>query len=169
MSVFFAGCASSWKVTGTKYKKPYYYFQPPSRWMIIKKGSSAMLSKHGPGLEKIVIFRHRITDTLQFTSLKTYPQMLPHELAEVLLSRIIAAPQVVDVCLLKEELAEVDFRQAIKLTVDYQVNAIGFRDIIYALIDKFYIYELRYSATRRHYFEENVETFETLVKSFRLR
>lgn len=169
LSVIFAGCASSWKVTGTKYKKPYYYFQPPPRWMIINDGSSAMLSKHGPGLEKILIFRHKITDSLQFTRLRIYPEMLPHELAEALLSRMIAAPQIINVCLLREEPAEVDSRQAIRLTVDYQINAIGFREIIYAFIDKFFVYELKYCAARQHYFEENIDTFESLVKSFRLR
>ena len=95
--------------------------------------------------------------------------MLPHELAEALLSRIIAAPQVVNVCLLREEPAEVDSRQAIKLTVDYQINAIGFREIIYAFFDKFFVYELRYCAARKHFFEESIDTFESLVKSFRLR
>lgn len=60
-------------------------------------------------------------------------------------------------------------REAIKLTVDYQINAIGFREIIYAFFDKFFVYELRYCAARKHFFEESIDTFESLVKSFRLR
>lgn len=169
LSLLFAGCASSWKITDTKYKKPYYYFEPPPRWMIINDGSTALLSKHGPSLEKILIIRHRITDSLEIIKLKLYPEMLPHELGEVLLSRIIAAPQVTNVCLLKEEVTEVDSRQAVKLTVGYRINAIEFSEIIYAFIDRFFFYELRYCAARRYYYEENLNAFETLVKSFRLR
>lgn len=95
--------------------------------------------------------------------------MLPHELGEVLLSRVIAAPQVTDVLLLKEEVTNVDYRQAVKLTVSYRINAIEFNEIIYAFIDRVFLYELRYCAVKRYYYEENLNTFETLVKGFKLR
>ncbi|HEX3018748.1 MAG TPA: hypothetical protein VHP36_00530 [Chitinispirillaceae bacterium] len=169
LSLLFAGCSSSWKMTGAKYKKPSYYFEPPPRWMISRDGPTALLSKHGPSLEKILILRQRTTDTLNHTKLKLYPEMLPHELGEVLLSRVIAAPQVTDVLLLKEEVTNVDYRQAVKLTVSYRINAIEFNEIIYAFIDRVFLYELRYCAVKRYYYEENLNTFETLVKGFKLR
>jgi len=59
-----------------------------------------------------------------------------------------------------QKLTETDYRQAIKITVYYQINEVGYREDIY---------ELRYSDVRRYYYEENFNTFETLVKSFRLR
>ncbi len=169
LPVIFAGCASGWKITGTKFKKPHYFFTPPPNWMIMYEGTSTILSKHGPSLEKILIFRNKITDQLPFTSLQIYPEMLPHELGEVILSRIIAAPQVSNVCLMEESVTEIDSRQAVRLTIEYQINAIGFTDLIYAFIDGLFLYELRYTAAKRYYYAESINTFETLVKSFRLK
>jgi hypothetical protein len=35
-----------------------------------------------------------------------------------------------------------------KITVDYQINAVGYREVIYAFKVKYFIYELRYSDVR---------------------
>lgn len=169
LPIMFAGCASGWKITGTKFKNPHYLFTPPPNWMMIYEGTSTILSKHGPSLERILIFRNKVTDQLPFTNLQIYPEMLPHELGEVILSRIIAAPQVSNVCLLEESVSEIDSIQAVRLTIEYQIDAIGFTDLIYAFTDGLFLYELRYTAAKRHYYGESISIFETLVKSFRLR
>lgn len=167
--IFFSGCASGWKLTSTRFKNSKYFFAPPPRWMITEEGSSAILSCHGPSLDKILIICHKVSDPFPFTNLRANPEMLPHELGEIIISRIIAAPQVSNVMLLDESISQVDNRPSVKLAVDYRINGIQFTDLIYAFIDGLFLYELRYTAAKRHYYQQNLNIFETVVKSFKVR
>jgi hypothetical protein len=95
--------------------------------------------------------------------------MLPNELGEVVVARAIAAPGVSNVFLESMCPAYVDGISGVKCTFDYQINDLKFTDIVYSCIDGFYLYEIRYSAASRNYYEESIDAFESVVKSFRLR
>ncbi|HEX2958309.1 MAG TPA: hypothetical protein VHO70_15855 [Chitinispirillaceae bacterium] len=170
--VFFpliSGCSSSWKVTRETCKNRYYSFTPPPKWMLFKQGLSVLLSCHGTTLERISITRRDIITPLPNTLLKVTPEMLPHELGEVIVSRAMATPGVSNVVLRELCPAVVDGVPGVKCTFDYQINDLKFTDIVYSIVDILYLFEIRFSATRRYYYDESIDAFESIVKSFRLR
>jgi hypothetical protein len=167
--VSFTGCSSGWKITKPQYKNRDYGIETPPNWMITREGASTILSRHGPSLDRILIFRHKINEMFLYTTLKVYSEMLPHELGEVVLSRMVANSNLSCVKLIKESLAKINGKDAVKLIIDYQVNDIAFTDIVYSFVEELFLFEIRYTAVRRHYYEESYEVFEEVVRSFRMR
>ncbi len=167
--VLFSGCASSWKITRETSKNRYYSFTPPHKWMVLKQGSSILLSCHGTTLDRISIIRKEIIESFPNTLLKITPGMLPHEHGEVVIARAIATPGVSNVFPDEIRPATVDGISGVKCIFNYQINDLKFTDIVYSFVDGFYLYELRFSATSRYYYDESADAFESVVKSFRLR
>lgn len=166
---FLSGCSSSWKITKETCKNRYYTFNPPQRWMIQKKDAVTLLSSHGTTINRILLLRRSILEPLPYTQLQIKPDMHPHELTEIIYSRAVAAPGVSNVTLREIAPALIDTRPGVKCVLDYQINEILFTDIVYGFINDFFLYELRLSCTRRHYFNESLDQFESVVRSFRLR
>ncbi|HLV30034.1 MAG TPA: hypothetical protein VKY57_00555 [Chitinispirillaceae bacterium] len=167
--LFFAGCASNWQVTQQSHTNAKYSIQTPSQWMIIHEGTTTILSRHGPILESIRILSHSLQDTLPHTRLRVYPDMMPHEIGEALFYTMIANQQNSHVAVEEMSVQKVDGRNAVKVKINYMVNDIPCCDLVYAFIQEPYLYQLRYSATRRYYYEKGVDEFEQVVKSFRLK
>jgi hypothetical protein len=137
--------------------------------MQFNQGSSVLLSCHGTTLDRISIIRQDIIGPFSNTLLKITPEMLPNELGEVVVARAIAAPGVSNVFLESMCPAYVDGISGVKCTFDYQINDLKFTDIVYSIIDNMYLYEIRFSATKRYYYNESVDAFESVVKSFRIQ
>jgi hypothetical protein len=166
---FLSNCSSTWKITKENCKNSNYSFIPPQRWMVYKEGPSTLLSCHGTTIDRILITKRGITTPLPYTQLTISPGILPHELGELLFFRAVATPGVSNVILRKIKPTTIDGRSGIKCRFDYQINDITYTDIVYGLIDAFFLYELRFSATKTFYFDESIEEFESVVNSFRLR
>ncbi len=173
ISVFFfsclSGCSSSWKITKETCRNRYYTFNAPQRWMVQKKDAATLLSSYGTTINRILLVRRSILEPQPNTLLHIDPDMHPHELAEILYSRAVATPGVSNVTLKEAAPALIDTRSGVKCVLDYQINEILFTDVVYGFIDDYFIYEIRLSCNRRHYFDESLEHFESVVHSFRLR
>lgn len=164
-----SGCASSWKITREISKNRYFSFTPPPKWMQFKQGSSVLLSCHGTTLDRISIIRRDINEPFPNTLLQVSPRMLPHELGEVIIARAIATPGVSNVFLESIGPAYVDGIPGVKCTFDYQINDLKFTEVVYSIIDYMYLYEIRFSAAKRYYYNESMDAFESVVKSFRIQ
>jgi len=136
---------------------------------MLKQGSSLLISRHGPALEHIIILQHNLNSPLPLTSLSLISDMQPHELAEMILYRMIAAPGISNIMLLEESIETVSGKISVKVVVDYSINENARRDIVYAFISNGFLYELRYSALKRYYFQDNIQAFQTVIRSFRLK
>lgn len=150
-------------------KSRYYSFTPPQKWMVFKQGTSVLLSCHGTTLDRISIVRKDIIEPLPNTLLKITPGMLPHEHGEVVIARAIATPGVSNVFPVEICPATVDAISGVKCSFNYQINDLKFTDIVYSFIDGLYLYELRFSATSRYYYDESIDAFDSVVKSFRIK
>jgi hypothetical protein len=164
-----SGCASSWKITRETSKSRYFSFTPPPKWMQFNQGSSVLLSCHGTTLDRISIIRRDITEPFPNTLLQVSPGMLPHELGEVIVARAIATPGVSNVFLQSMSPTYVDGISGVKCTFDYQINDLKFTEVVYSIIDYINIYEIRFCAAKRYYYNESLDVFESLVKSFRIQ
>jgi hypothetical protein len=164
-----AGCAPRWSLTNGRCRTAAYQLQPPAKWMVIRKGATTVLSRHGLNLEAIVIERRKAGEPFYGTSLTCDPSMLPHEIGELILMRKTALSGVLDVALKEESVALIDGRKAVRVVLEYLQEGIPFTDVVYAFIDidGFY-YELRYFAVTRHYFAENLDEFERMVAGFKV-
>jgi hypothetical protein len=165
-----SGCAPRWSLSSGRCRTAAYQLQPPAKWMIIKKGTTTVLSRHGPNLEAMVIERRKAGEPFYGTTLTCDPSMLPHEIGELILMRKTALSGVLDVALKEESVAMIDGRKAVRVVVEYLQEGIPFTDVVYAFVDVdgFY-YELRYFAVTRHYFAEYLDDFERMVAGFRVR
>ncbi len=163
------GCAPQWTMTKGFYRTGAYQMQPPAKWMTIRKDATTVISRHGPGLEAIVIERRKVGKPFCGTSLTCAVSMLPHEIGRLVLLRKTAIPDVLDVKLQEESVASVDGRKAVKVVFEYLQAGIPCTDVVYAFIDGNYYYELRYFAVARHYFAESLDEFERMVGEFKVR
>ncbi len=167
--IVITGCAPSWKLTKADFRTLDYTIKTPMRWMIIHKGSATLISNHGPALESILIRCHDIGDKIPSTTLMVLPNMLPHEIGELIISQQRAGPAVTDVEVTKESIAKVDNKKAVRVVFDYREDGIIFTDIVYGVLDGQKFYELRYCAAKRHYFNESLDVFELMVEHFKIR
>jgi hypothetical protein len=166
---FLSGCSSSWKITRETSKNRYYTFVPPQHWMLLKKEASTLLSCHGTTIDRILLLRRSIMEPLPNTQLQIKPEMLPHELGGLIYSRAVATPGVSNVILREIAPAIIDSKPGVRCVLDYRINEILFTDVVYGFIYEFFLYELRLSSTKRYYLDENLDHFESVVRSFRLR
>jgi len=95
--------------------------------------------------------------------------MLPQEIAEVLIDHHQSDPdhpfdQVED-----NSPATVAGKTGYRLQLVYRTKAgLRYRYLSYGFLSGDRLYQLNYSAPIRYYFDKDRETFETVVKSFRL-
>ena len=163
------GCAPTWKMTKSTLKSSGYTSIAPFEWMIVQKGAVTVLSRHGTEIERIIIIRDPIGEAFPHTTYTTRPDMLPHELGELIYLRKRAIPGVFNVVVTRQSIEEVDGNPAIRVEMNYRSKGIPSTDIVYGFLESKFFYELRYSALQTHYFHESLDEFEDVVKHFKLR
>ena len=165
----FGGCAPAWKITKTTLKNSAYTSVAPFEWMIVQKGATTVISRHGTEIERIVIIRDPIGEEFPHTTYTTKADMLPHELGELIYLRKCAIPGVFDVVVTSQSIEEVDGNPAVRVEMNYRTGGIPSTDIVYGFLNSKFFYELRYSALQTHYFHESLDKFEEVVKHFKIR
>lgn len=170
-AVFIAisGCAAVWQPTHGRLEKPGWSMQIPAGWMRLTTPSYDMFSKDGPYLQYILVQDRPLSQGFQFTRRTVEADMLPHEMARVIIDNLQADPQVRDFTLLANGPAMVGGRPGFKLIYTYQDRqGVDMQTVYYGTVHAAHFFNLRYTAVQRHYFPADQDTFEQVAQSLHL-
>lgn len=188
--LFATGCAA-WVPTGGLYTSKSHNFSAefPQGWMRLNSqwlpidqkimidslltfpdGDSYLcITRDGIPLQNIIINRRSVDDEFKHTKRKLSKDMLPQEAAEVILDNISSDQTVLNLKVLENKPAEINGFPGFRLVFMYK-NEDGLRSksIFYGFLKGEWFYSIGYNSAARHYFEKDLETFEKVLKSFKV-
>lgn len=163
------GCAGPWSAVPDRLAGQGWSMCPPKGWMLLSTPESQMLSKDGPYLEYIFVQSQPLEHAFRYTRQKLNSGMLPHEAAGVIADNMRSDPQVRQFRLLASNPALIDGYPAFRLDYRYlDQHDVAINAIYYGVVLPDRFFNLRYTATRRHYFDRELPAFNQLVGSLRL-
>jgi len=164
------GCAP-WVKVGGLYKSPPHNFsvELPNGWMRLNTGDRLYITRDGVLLQNIIIERLNIEKPLEHTKKKFSKDMLPQEVAEVVLDNISSDQTVLNFEVKENIPARISGFPGFKVVFTYKnKDGLWLKSILYGFIGDEWFYGIRYTAARRYYFDKDLRTFEKVFESFRL-
>lgn len=169
MVLLLAGCATVWQPVQGRLETATWSIQVPDGWVRLTTPGYEMLSKDGPYLQYILIQETPIDKGFRYTRRVVTQDMLPHEMAGVVMDNLRADPQIMDLVLAENAPAMIGGQPGFKLVYSYQDRqGVAMRTIYYGTTNGARFFNLRYTATERHYFAVDRDAFEQVAKSLHL-
>ncbi|RNC67317.1 MAG: hypothetical protein ED859_15340 [Desulfuromonadales bacterium] len=143
----------------------------PQGWMRQNTGKHILMTKDGVLLQVILIKRMDLTQEKQFqyTKKRVTGEMLPQEVAEVILDDFQSDTDNRNLQVEENVPATIGGNQGFKVRFSHGTElGLHYRKLCYGFLKDGWLYELLYSAPRRHYFDRDMDDFEKVVRSFRL-
>jgi len=162
-------CAGPWQPIRGNLTTPQWSIASPEGWMHLSMPESEMLSKNGPYLEYILVQSRPLAKRFRFTKQVLDPGMLSHEAAQLIIDNLVSDPRFRDFQLLASEPAVAANRAGFKLTYTFIDNyGVAMKTIYYGVLLQDRFFNIRYTAAQRHYFEQELQTFKTVLSSLQL-
>jgi hypothetical protein len=168
---FLWGCAT-WVAVGGKYTMSSQNFevQLPTGWRKYEVVKDALLiTQDGLALQQIRISRMQIDKELNHTKKKFSKEMLPPEVAEVVIDNFRSNPNIINQKIIENDPAQIGGYSGYKFVFSYQTKkGLTKKGINYGFISGNWFYEIIYEAAERYYFEKDISAIENVKDSFRL-
>ncbi len=162
------GCAP-WIRTGGPYSSNDFSVELPEGWMRFNTGEYLLLTRDGILLQNIHIKRMGIDDEFKHTKKKLTKDMLPYEVAEVIIDNIASDPSVLNFALEENVPTTISSLSGFKLVFTYKnKDGLRLKSIYYGCISGEWFLSIIYTAASRYYFDKDFETFKKVFESFRL-
>ena len=172
--LFIAGCSGPWLKVGGPFtsESQNYMVDLPNAWMRFNNEKNLLITRDGIGLQRIFIFAIDITkkgQQFKYTKKRVTKEMLPQEVAEVLIDNYQSNPDEPFEKVEDNSPATLAGKPGYRLQIVYRTKAgLRYRLLGYGLISSDRLYQITYIAPVRYYFDKDSGTFETVVRSFRL-
>jgi len=141
----------------------------PEGWMRLNTPKYVLVTRDGVLLQNIVIRRWQCDEKLQHTKKEFRKDMLPQEVAEVLLDDTSSDPAVLNFALIENLPAEAKAFLGSRIVFTFKnKDGLQMKSVCYAFMQGNWVYSIRYTAPVRHYFDKDIETFEKMVQTFKL-
>lgn len=172
LAVLATGCAVWARIDEPLVDGPAKAFQLelPVGW--IRAGFATdrvLVTRDGTGVQFIEAMQ--LTHKQAFSDLKeqTRADMLPTELAELIIAQVKSRPGVSDLEVVSNAPATVAETTGFRLHVQMKNSqGLTYERVVYGFVDAAGFYRLTYQAPSLHYFKRDLSLFERAVKSFRL-
>ncbi len=164
------GCAA-WTQVGGLYKSDSlnYSVDLPQGWMRWGQSDHLLISRDGLLLQNIQIIRHNVKDSLNHTKKKLAKDMLPQEVAEVILDNVASNPEATDVRVIENGPLTISGIPGFRAVYTYKnKDGLKCKSVCCGMLAEEWFYGMTYNAAERYYFDKDVETFEKVVQSFKL-
>lgn len=169
LTLLLTACAGPWETVPKQLSAPRWSITSPDGWMHLSMPESEMLSKNGPYLEYILIQSRPLTQGFRFTEQKLNPDMLPHEAARLITDNMRLDPLIRQFQLLDSQPVRVGGHPGFKLIYRYRDRFdVEIKSIYYGVILPDQFFNLRYTATKRYYFDQELPAFNKVVDSLGL-
>ena len=168
-------CASSspqWVPARGSFTPPSgsYTIDLPEGWMRLAGSEATLASRDGIFLQRIDARTHKIGVSLGSTQKVLIPGMAPREVADTVRDAINSSGGVQGMKVLESVAVDLDGRPGFRLVFAYtDRDGLKMKSVVYGAVAGDSLYELSYRAPGRHYFDRDLETFEQVRSSFRIR
>ena len=166
------GCVSAWTPVSGLYDMGAENFAVtlPEGWRRYNQvANKVIITRQGLRLQRIAIFRTPIDKKLPFTHKMILPDMLPQEVAEVVIDNLKSNPNISNGVVLENDPVLISGLAGFKFVYAFRTkDGLDKKGVFYGLLQGDQLYKLVYEAPQRYYFDRDLQTFETTVASFRL-
>jgi len=174
LPLLLTGCATTWvKVddAGKHYQDEYYSVTLPIGWLRLDSNDSLTLSKDGILLQYISIQHRPHEKAFEKIEKNSSSTMLPSELAELTIAEFKATQDegLPSLEILHNRPVELAGHTGFGIHLRYKTDA-GLRVdmLLRGVVDESGFYLVKYSAPTLHYFERNLQTYNSLTESLKL-
>lgn len=130
------------------------------------------ITKDGFQLQAIHIMKFNINKTeFKFTKKILKKNMLPSEAAEVVIDNMASNPEILNLEVKDNKPAKISGHTGFRLYLSYRdknLDRVKMKRVFYGLVIDEWFYYISYTAPARYYFDKDLNTFEKIVKSFRI-
>jgi len=170
--LFIIGCIPTppWSKVGGQYfdDSQNFYVELPNGWKKSNRVNYLLVTRDGALLQNIIITSLEIDKGLEYTKKKLKKDMLPQEVAEVIIDDLTSNPNVLNLVVIENTPAKISGHQGFKLLFTFRNReGVKYKSVYYGFIAGGKFYGIRYTAAERYYFDKDIETFEKIVKSFK--
>jgi len=171
LALVLGGCAP-WAMVGGNFENPAQNFKAefPNGWRKFNLAKDdVLITKDGLSLQFIRISRSPIEKELQHTEKKFTKEMLPQEVAEIVIQNFRSNSNIMNQQILTNNPAEIGGYPGFKIVVVFQTKAgLTKQSIIYGFLSGDSYYEILYEAAKRYYFTKDESDFEKVKDTFKL-
>ncbi len=141
----------------------------PFEGLLLEDSDALLLTRDGLLLQCIRIERISVEKELPHTKQKFTPEMPPHDAAELELDNARSDPNAFNFDVLERAPASVGGKSGFRLVYTWKTkDGLRFKRLHYGVVDGKWVYRLTYQAPTRHYFDQDLTTFEQIRESFKL-
>ncbi len=128
-----------------------------------------LITRDGTGVQFIRIGKRAHEKAFPKIKKGTTADMLPTEVAELLIAEIKSEEAMSGLTVLTNEPADIAQKTGFRLHLQMKnQSGLRYEAVVYGFVDKSGFYELTFRAPTLHYFERDLPAFEQAVHSFRL-
>ena len=142
----------------------------PEGWKKLKSSKYLIMTREGAFSQYILVQQRHIDKPFRHTDRKLNKDMLPEKAAEVILNEINSDSRVLSLQIMEQVPAKVNQYEAFRIVFTYKnQDGTKYKTIYYGLLQGNWFYNLRYSAGETKYSGEDIEIFNRVVASFKIK
>jgi hypothetical protein len=144
----------------------------PQGWMrwTQDQRDDLVVTRDGALLQYILVERLRVDEPLRYTKKRLAKGMMPQEAAEVMLDNFSSSKDISGLEIKDNRPITISGKPGFWAVVTYKTKDDLKLKVVYCgVIAGEWFYGIRYSAPQRHYFDKDLKTFETVLRSFKLQ
>ncbi len=146
-----------------------YKVSVPAGWMRLNQHRHLVMSKNGPLLDLIQFRVLNIKKPLPYTKKMLYKDMMAQELSEILIDDYTSSPENLDLQVISNKPSDISSMKGIRVEFTSKTKeGLKKKTVFYGLLSGEFLYCVEYSAAHTHYFDEEIGTFEGMIKSLRI-
>jgi hypothetical protein len=175
LPLFFAvclisGCASAaYERSLEDLPKADFSVDIPSGWWKPQHVNRYLITKEGPFLQYVLIQQRPIDRPFKKTQKKLRKGMLPLESAKIVIDEIAADRNILNFNILENTPATIDGHAGFKILFSYRdKKGSEYKTLYYGFISGNSLFNLRYNAAARHYYDKDLADFMRILHSFKL-
>jgi hypothetical protein len=150
-------------------EKKSFSIHCPLGWMFLYQDQeNTVLSKDGPKIQVIGLKKSPYKDAFKHIKKDISDELLTTELMELFLADMHSANPDINLTIIQKSPAIIDGKDGFKIQLEYTGTLdVIYDEMLYGFIDNGYYYRIYYFAPKLYYFERDLPTFESIVKSFK--
>lgn len=141
----------------------------PEGWRKLNSSEHLMITREGAFSQYILVQQRRVDKPFKHTEKKLNKYMLPQQAAEVIMDEISSDSRVLHFHLSEYVRTRVNQYNGFRIVYTYkEKGGLNFLTVYYGFLEGDWFYCLRYSVEVKKYTDEDIETFEKVLNSFKI-
>ena len=141
----------------------------PEGWRELNNSEYLMITREGAFSQYILVQQRRVDKPFKHTEKKLNKYMLPQQASEVIMDEIRSDSRVLNFHLSEYVRTRINKYNGFRIVYTYkEKGGLNFLTVYYGFLEGDWFYCLRYSVEVKKYTDEDIETFEKVLNSFKI-